>query len=449
LNIIIIGAGIVGLASAYELSREGHVVTVIEAAPGSGLGASGGNGAQLSYSYVQPLADPGIWRQLPKLLFKSDSPLKFQARFDLQQAKWLAQFMWACRTQQARATTEHLLKLATLSRSCFEQMMACESIDCDYSQNGKLVLYRTDESFKSAQNQLALQRQLGSVQQALSPAETLAMEPALQGSNLKLSGAIYTPSEGAVDCQKLCDALVTKLQERGVAFHFNSRVESFSMRNGQLRELRTRRTIKAQNQGQIEEPSATPRKDQNLDLSFVADRYVISAGIATAKLVQDLGARIPVYALKGYSVTLPVQQGKENAPCAPKINITDSAVKTVFAPLGRGSNARLRVAGFVEIGTPHNTLPEERFKALLASAQSLFPSTFSNENLRPSEAWSGLRPATPTGLPIVGHHPKLPGNVLLNCGQGALGLTLAFGCARQLSKILVAPSGKKLTQGKN
>ncbi len=180
MHVCVLGAGIVGLATAWHLQREGHQVTVVDkAAPGAG--ASGGNGAQLSYSYVQPLADPSIWSQLPKLLLATDSPLKLRPQLDPLQWRWGIEFLAACNAQTSRDSTAALLALAASSRVAFEAMRADIAPDCDFSATGKLVLYQSTAGVEAARRQVALQRTMGSVQQVVSADECIALEPALAG----------------------------------------------------------------------------------------------------------------------------------------------------------------------------------------------------------------------------------------------------------------------------
>lgn len=195
----VMGAGIVGLASAYAW----RPVTVVDRGPQGG-GASAGNGAQLSYSYVQPLADPGIWRQLPKLLLSPDSPLKLRPRLNPAQWRWGWAFLAACNARTSAASTVTLLVLAARSREAFDRMLLRERFDCDFSATAKLVLYPTAEAFAGARQQLELQRAQGSAQYAVSAAECVAIEPALAHYQGQIADAIHTPSECAADCLKTC-----------------------------------------------------------------------------------------------------------------------------------------------------------------------------------------------------------------------------------------------------
>ncbi|KQP20510.1 D-amino acid dehydrogenase [Pseudorhodoferax sp. Leaf267] len=400
MEVCVMGAGIVGLASAYALRQAGHAVTVVDRGP-AGNGASGGNGAQLSYSYVQPLADPSIWRQLPQLLMSTDSPLKLRPRLDPAQWRWGLAFLAACNASTSRASTAALLDLAARSREAFDAMLLRERLDCDFSATGKLVLYPTAEAFAAARRQLALQRALGSaVQHAVSAAECVAIEPALAHYQGRIAGAIHTPSECAADCRKTCDGLHQVLRAQGVRFELGTEVRGFVQRADAVVAL------------------VTARGD------LPADAFVLALGPQTPRLARQLGLRLPIYPLKGYSVTLPVGQA-----AAPRVSVTDSARKTVFARLGD----RLRVAGMAELVGEDLRIAPERIATLLASTEALFPGCAAVPDPRP---WAGLRPATPTGLPIVGRQPGGPSNLWVNSGHGALGFTLAFGTAVQLCEDL-------------
>ena len=204
MRVCVLGAGIIGLASAYALRQAGHEVTVIDRAT-AGSGASGGNGCQRSYSYVQPFADPAIWRQLPKLLLSSTSPLKLRPQLDPHQWLWALRFMASCNAGASRSTTLKLLVLADESRQAFDDLVQRERLDCDFSATGKLVLVSDADAFEGARSQMLLQRAMGSVQEAANADRCIELEPALANQHGQIAGAIYTPGECAADCQKACD----------------------------------------------------------------------------------------------------------------------------------------------------------------------------------------------------------------------------------------------------
>ncbi len=403
MHVCVMGAGIVGLATAYSLREGGHEVTVVDRAQ-PGQGCSAGNGAQLSYAYVQPLADPGIWRQLPKLLFAAHSPLKFRPRLDPQQWRWGLAFLAACNGTTSRHTTQQLLALAAASREAFDRMMLREQLACDFSATGKLVLYPDAPSFDAASRQLALQRSLGAEQSAVSAAQCVEIEPALQHYRPQIAGAIYTPGECAADCLKTCAELHRVLLRMGVRFVLGTQVQGFVQRGDQLAALQT-------SQGELE-----------------AEAFVLALGPQTPALARQLHVHLPIYPLKGYSIT-PALAAEH---LAPSVNVTDVARKTVFARLG----ARLRVAGMVEVVGHDPRIAPERITELADTTQTLFPGGSDMQDLQP---WTGMRPATPTGLPIVGRHRDGPRNLLLNAGHGALGFTLAFGTAQRIRALVDTP----------
>jgi D-amino-acid dehydrogenase len=400
MHVCVLGAGIVGLSAAWELLREGHAVTVVDRA-WPGAGASGGNGAQLSYAYVQPLADPGLWRQLPKLLLAADSPLKLRPQWDVDQWRWAAAFLAACRGSASRRATANLLSLAAQSRAAFEAWRAQEQPDCDFSASGKLVIYRDATSFAAARRQLALQQALGTRQEAVTAPECAAIEPALEEAAAGLAGGIHTPGECAADCQKVCDALLRGIERRGARVLLGTGANAWKLRNGRAVALAT-------SAGEIE-----------------ADAFVVSLGTGSTHLARQLGLYLPVYPLKGYSITLAANDA------APRVSVTDAARKVVFARIGN----RLRVAGMAELVGEDRHIPSDRIERLRAATSALFPQAATSADCEP---WAGLRPATPTGIPIVGALPRGPSNVLFNTGHGALGFTLAFGSARRLAAQLRA-----------
>jgi D-amino-acid dehydrogenase len=404
MDICVVGAGIVGLSSAWFLHKAGHRVTVIDQAAGPGMGASAGNGAQLSYSYVQPLADPSLLPGIPGLLLDRSGPLKFAPQWSVEQWRWCMEFLAACRTSTSRETTVELLQLAQESRRAVDAFMAAQQVSCDFARTGKLVLYPDAEGLHKAGEQVKFQAAHGARQQVLSPAETLAVEPALAGYAGQFHGAIHTPGECSVDSRKLCQELARLLAEQGVMLCFDTKVQAIVRDNRRVRALA------------VEHVSEGPRRIE-------ADAFVLAAGALSTRLLAQVGTRIPVYPLKGYSITLPI----DDNVTAPVVSVTDMRRKTVFARIG----SRLRVAGMVELTGLDASIPPARIEQLRASTRALFGAGWRVEDCQP---WTGWRPATPTGRPVL----AVSGcdNLYINSGQGALGLTLAFGSAQRLVRLI-------------
>ena len=398
-SVCVIGAGIVGCSAAYALARAGHAVQLVDAAPGAGLVTSYANGSQLSYSYVEPFASPATLRTLPKMLLASDSPVKLRPRLDPRQWAWALRFLWACRPGQSVRGTRALLELAALSRGVLEGWMADERWDVGFAQHGKLVLCPDAATLRHQAAQVRAQAALGGrPQQVVSPEDCRGLEPALRHARPGWSdwaGGVWTADEAVVDSHRLCLALVEGVRRHGGSVAFDTPIEDFERRGARI-------------------IAAVGRRGR-----VVADDFVLACGPASPALARRLGVALPIYPIKGYSLTLPFA-GDER----PRASVTHLGLKTVFAPLGE----HLRVAAMAEITGHDRAIPPDRVEAMRASVDRLYPDLC---NLDAPVAWAGLRPATPDSVPIVGRW-RDDANLWLDVGHGALGLTLAAGSAARL-----------------
>jgi len=400
MKVLILGAGVAGVASAWYFWRDGHDVTVVERNAGVALETSFANGGQLSYSYVAPLASPSVIPKIPPWLLRRDSPLRFRPEMDPHQWRWILEFLAACNAATADDTTQKLLRLAFYSRDLMHELVATHDLDFDYVQNGKLVVHTEAKSFESARRLMDFQRTLGAEQQALAPKACVAIEPALESMSARMVGAIYTPSEDAGDCYKFCNELkrVMTSAANPVTYRFGVEVERLLPWRGRLMGVET-------SLGVLE-----------------ADAYVLALGTNAPYLTRPLGVRIPVYPLKGYSLTLPVLDDRG----APKISVTDFKRKVVYARLGD----ELRVAGMADLSGKNAVIDEERVGQLVGEVKAAFPRASDFSRLAP---WCGMRPATPKGTPVIGATPH--SNLWLNVGHGALGFTLALATGRILADL--------------
>jgi D-amino-acid dehydrogenase len=402
MHICVIGAGVVGLTTAYFLQSEGHSVSIVDRELAPGLGASGGNGAQLSYAFVAPLADGSIPSRLPSLLLSRHAPLKIHPRADATQLRWALQFLRHANARAARDTTEALLRLAELSREFIEPLIDGERIECNFTRGGKLVVYPDARAVDAARAQVAYQAALGTRGQVvLSAAQCVEREPAIEGYVSSIAGGVWTPTEAAADCGAFCDRLSALLAQRGAEMHMGRTVSRIDLADGRVRALVTEAG------------------------SVRADAYVLAAGDGAAELGRTAGVVLPILPLKGYSITV----RPEGGAMLPRASITDFRRKIVFAPLGD----RVRVAGFVEIGNDDRSIPAGRIGALLDAAREVLGYAVVDGDLQP---WAGLRPATPSGRPIIGRTPIA--NLYLNVGHGALGWTLAAGSARLVCDVVAS-----------
>lgn len=397
-HVTVIGAGIVGLATAAALRRDGHEVTVIDAAAQVGRGTSFGNGCQLSYGYVTPLAQPSLLPELPSLLLAKNAPLKIVPRLEPAQWRWMAQFLLACRHSRAQQSSLDLLALGSLSRRETDLWLrGCDREQLSFSQTGKLVLLPSALALAKAEAQLRFQAAHGPLQHSVSEEDALRIEPALARFKGRIAGAIHTPSECAVDSHALCLDMERQLRERGVEFKLGTRVTGF--------EKAGRRVTHLIADGQ----------------ALAVDRLVLATGPSTAAVGRMLGFSLPVYPLKGYSITARIV----DPDGVPSVSVTDGSRKVVYARIGN----HLRVAGVAEIRGYDSSIQASRVAQLVAHTREAFGAAVDLESVA---QWSGLRPATPTSVPIIGAAPL--DNVFLNVGHGALGLTLAFGSAAMLAR---------------
>ena len=400
MKILVLGAGVAGVAAVWYLWKDGHEVAVLERNDAVALETSFANGGQLSYSYVAPLASPSVIPKIPPWLLRRDSPLKFVPERSVEQWRWIAAFLAACNQRQSDLTTQRLLRLAFYSRSLMHELVAQHALEFDYVQNGKLVVHTDAGSFEAARRLLAYQRELGAEQEALDADRTVAAEPALASMKHRIAGAIYTPSEDAGDCFEFCNELV-RLMTTGpspVRLRFGVSVQRLLAIGQRVIGVET-------NQG-----------------VFEADRYILALGTSAPAIAKPLGIRIPVYPLKGYSLTLPIT----NEAGAPRISVTDYQRKVVYARLGN----ELRVAGMADLAGRTATIDTERVGQLVDEVRATFPDASDFSRLQP---WCGMRPATPRGTPVLGATPY--SNLLLDAGHGALGFTLALATGRVIADL--------------
>jgi D-amino-acid dehydrogenase len=398
MDITIVGGGIVGLASAWFLRADGHQVTLVDACERVGQGASHANGGQLSYRYVAPLAEPGVLAKIPGWMLRSDAPIRFKPAFDSRQWAWIAQFLRACNGRDQAASIASLLPLSLYSRRLMDELRKTTDFDFAWRRNGKLVLHRDPASFAAARRLLASSPGADGEQCALDVRGCLDVEPALERMAPQLAGGIHTPSEEVGDCLALCEALHRGLRQGpgAVTFRMAERVERIELAAGRYHALQTDRD------------------------RIRGDACVIANGVDAGSLLRSVGVGVPIYPLKGYSISAPlVAPGK-----APELSITDFQRKVVYARIGE----QLRVAGMADIVGHDRSIRPARIELLKRETAENFGTA---ADLSQAREWCGLRPATPSGRPIIGAS-RIPG-VWLNLGQGALGFTLAAGSARVLA----------------
>ena len=394
-QVIVIGGGVVGLTSAWWLLEAGYRVTLLERAPELGTGTSYGNGGQLSYRYVAPLADAGVPFKAIKWLFQEHGPLRFKPQFDLHQWRWLAAFLASCRADVNRRMTAKLLELGELSRHGMARLEPAVPLDAfDWRDAGKLVVYRTRDAFDAAV------ARSGPASQVWNPAECVAREPALAAMEDRLAGGIYTGGEAVADCHAFCLALGERIAAHPRFQGFvHAEATGIATANGRVTGLDT-------SAGRLG-----------------ADAYVLAAGMQSRALGLSAGIDLPIYPLKGYSLSAPIRQDD----VAPEISVTDFERKVLYARIGD----KLRVAAMVDMVGENLDIDAGRVDSLVRQVRETMPRAADYTQVEP---WAGLRPATPTSSPIIGATPY--DNLWLNVGHGPLGFTFACGTASLLADLM-------------
>ena len=412
MKVLVLGAGVVGTTSAWYLRQQGHEVTVIERQKAAGLETSFANGGQISVSHVEPWASPSAPWKIVKWLGQPDAPLLFRPRLDWRQWRWGAQFLLECLPSRTRRNMLQILALSKYSGEMLRELRATTLLAYDDLQRGILQIYTERADFDEAAAAAELVRSYGVAREIKTAAECIAIEPALARRRDWIVGGTYTASDESGDARKFTQGLVARSFARGVVFRFGVTVDALDVTGGAITGV----------VAHVAAGDGQPRREV-----LKADAYVVCLSSYTPLLLAPLGIRVPVYPAKGYSATLPIV----DTAAAPSVSITDDAKKIVFTRLG----SRLRVAGTAELSGYNLDLNTVRCEALTRRASEWFGAA-----IDPSRAqyWTGLRPATPSNVPLIGGTRYR--NLYLNTGHGTLGWTMAAGSGKAIADLV---SGRK------
>jgi D-amino-acid dehydrogenase len=399
LKILVLGAGVVGVTSAWYLVNDGHQVTVIDRQPEAALETSFANGGQISVSHAEPWANPHAPLRALTWMGREDAPLLFRLRWDAALLDWSLRFLRECTPQRTRANMRQIVTLALYSRRCLQSLRDDTGLAYDHLQRGILHVYTDQHEFSKAVTVATVMRKFGCDRQTVSADECVAIEPALAPARSRLVGGDYNREDESGDAHRFTQELAARCAIKGVSFRYGVHIEDLLMENGRIRGVLASKEL------------------------FKADAYIASLGSYTPLLLRRIGLRLPVYPAKGYSATVPL--GTDSV--APSVSLTDDGHKLVFSRLGQ----RLRIAGTAEFNGYDTELNATRCHALINRATELFP------KLRPAGEpvfWCGLRPATPSNVPLIGRSPI--DNLYLNTGHGTLGWTMACGSGAALADII-------------
>lgn len=399
MNVLVLGGGVIGVTTAYYLAKAGHQVELVERRDAPGLETSYANAGQISPGYASPWAGPGVPLKAFRWLSMRHGPLVIRPSLDPRMWRWLLSVLRNCTAKRYAANKSLMLPLAEYSRDSLRLLRAETGIAYDHRSRGTLQLFRTSKQFDAMAKDIDLLRQHGIPFEALDKAACMVTEPGLARSDAEFVGGLRLPDDETGDCHVFVTRLAAMAAELGVRFSYKTDVQRIIPDGSRINSVIT----------------SDGRKS--------ADAYVVAMGSWSARLLRPLGFSIPVYPVKGYSLTATIV----NANAAPVSTVMDETFKTAITRLGN----RVRIGGTAEVGGYKCTLPRSRRDALEHSVQSLFPGA-----IEPGKAsfWCGLRPMTPDGPPIVGS-TAIDG-LYLNTGHGTLGWTMACGSARVLADII-------------
>jgi D-amino-acid dehydrogenase len=405
-DVVILGAGVIGVNSAYWLAGSGKSVCVIDRQVAAGLETSFANGGQISVSQAEPWANPSAPLKVIKWLLDGNAPLLFRPKLDIHQWMWIARFLVDCLPARASRHTKDIVERATESRALLQEIRKREQLQYDQRQAGILHFYRDKREFEAAIPVAELMRQHGCNRRVISREEVLAIEPAFEDEIERIVGATYTAEDESGDARKYTDALARVCINQGATFLFGSEAVALDAdrAGGHVKSIEVRtptgyRTIRARD-------------------------VVVCMGSYSAPFLRRVGLSLGIYPAKGYSVTIPI--GDDDR--APAVSLTDDQYKLVYSNLGD----RLRIAGTAELSGYDLSLNYGRCRAILENVRRVFPRAGKFDE---ATFWTGLRPTTTSNLPYLGR-TRAFANLWLNTGHGTLGWTMGAGSGKRISDMI-------------
>lgn len=409
MKVVILGSGVVGLTSAWYLSQAGFKVTVIDRQARSAEETSFANAGQISYGYSSPWAAPGIPTKAIKWLFEEHAPLKIKPSLSPELIQWASKMLVNCQLDKYRTNKSRMLTIANRSRECLAQLNKQHKLNYQGRTKGTLQIFRNGAQLKAVEKDIALLEESGTQYQLMNPDQCLKQEPGLANMQGNLVGGLYLPDDETGDCHLFCQQLQKMAEQAGVTFLFNTSVESLITDKDLVVGVKT-------SQGTIH-----------------ADSYVVAMGSYSKHILEPLNIHLPVYPVKGYSLTLPVIDPQH----APSSTIMDETYKVAVTRFEQ----RIRVAGTAELAGFDPSLPDKRLATLNHVVSNLFPK---GVDLSQAEYWTGFRPMTPDGTPIIGQTKFT--NLYTNTGHGTLGWTMACGSADILTNIIATKGRQSFTE---
>ncbi len=409
MKVIVLGGGVIGTTTAYYLARSGAEVVVLDRQSSVAQETSFANAGQVSPGYSTPWAAPGIPFKAMKWMFQKHAPLSIRPDGSLFQLRWMAAMLKNCSADRYAVNKERMMRIAEYSRTCLRQLRADTGIAYEHRSQGTLQLFRTQAQMDAVQRDVAVLKECGVPYELLDRDQLTTVEPALAQARERLTGGLRLPNDETGDCQMFTQALAELARGLGVDFRFDQTVEGLVTEGNRITGVRVG--------GQV----------------LTADRYVLAFGSYSRGFLEPLGLKLPVYPVKGYSLTVPLL----NPELAPQSTVLDETFKVAVT---RFDN-RIRVGGMAELAGFDLSLNPRRRATLEMVVSDLFP----GGDLPKAEFWTGLRPMTPDSTPIVGATPYA--NLLLNTGHGTLGWTMACGSGKLVADLTMDHTPEIRTDG--
>ncbi|HKE96677.1 MAG TPA: D-amino acid dehydrogenase [Povalibacter sp.] len=403
MRILVLGGGVIGVTSAWYLARAGHEVAVVDRQPGAALETSFANAGEISPGYASPWAGPGMPVKALKWLFLRHAPLVVRPMLDPAQWRWILKMLRNCTSARYALNKSRMVPIAEYSRDVLRELRAETGITYDERSQGTLQLFRTQKQLDGAADDVAVLQQLGVPYEVLDPEGCIAAEPGLADVRNIIVGGLRLPQDETGDCHKFTQRLAAMAERTGVSFRYETAIAGFERTRERISCIRTSKG------------------------ALKADCYVMALGSFSTPMARALDIRLPIYPVKGYSITVPIT----NAAKAPVSTVMDESYKVAITRLGD----RIRVGGTAELSGYNNRLHLSRRATLELSVRGLFPAA---SDFRDFSFWTGLRPMTPDGTPIV--CASRYDNLYFNTGHGTLGWTMACGSGRVLADLI---SGRK------
>ena len=420
MKIIILGAGIIGVSTAWHLLEQGPEVTVVERQPDAALETSFANAAQISVSYCEPWANRDAPLKALKWMFSKEAPLLFRPQLDWQQWRWGLQFLSQCNDAAFERNVQQLVALGAYSHTALKDVVRATGIEYSRLAHGIAHYYTDQKSFDTAGDAAALMRKYGVSRQIVTRDELLRIEPAFKTFSDRIVGGTYTASDESGDARVFTQALTQRCKARGAEFLYSHDVVHLNKLGGAIESI----AIRANN---------TPAASQIGLKTLKADHYVVACGSFTAPMLRTVGVDLPIYPGKGYSATFKIKRPE----LAPRVSSIDDQMKIAISRLGD----ELRVAGTIEVGgydlSLDSPLARARCQMLSDRIETVFPGVCDTRNETEGGTphyWAGLRPATPTNIPYIGQTPV--GKLWINAGHGTLGWTHGAGSGKALAELI-------------